>query len=174
VLALSMCGGCGPSTDDYKATVTDGIKAVPHASEMRQIFPTVRIDHFIIEYGVDKRRPVIWDTRLFFGGRYELNYQVYVEVDYSSHRIVKTTGAPKFVLWQVNRVINDSAGNIGSDIDKDVKFGEKEWEKVVAAKGDFSVIGIYINTNSPIPRWDEYVHASQNDLVTVQEKAVLP
>jgi hypothetical protein len=36
------------------------------------------------------------------------------------------------------------------------EFGAAEWKKVVEAKGDFSVIGIQLKRNSPVPNWDKY------------------
>lgn len=154
--------------DDYKETVKDGIKNVPRVTEIEKMFPNQPTDHFITQYGFDRNVPVLWNTEVFFGGRYEFAYQVYVVVDYKRNRIVSTTNAPRFTLVQVSRVYDDTPENIGADFNADHKFGELEWEKVVAAHGDFSVIGILIDTNHPVPRFDDYVHAVRKDRVEVR------
>ncbi len=42
------------------------------------------------------------------------------------------------------------------------KVSAVEWGQVVAANGDFSVIGIDLNQAPPIPNFEELVKCSQN------------
>src|SRR5437868_9288741 len=97
-IVASMCWGCSPSKRDYEAAVRDGIRKVPHVDEICRMFPNAPIDHFITQYGFDKSAPVMWNTEVFFGGRYMLTYQIYVSMDYSQNRIKETTSNPQFVL----------------------------------------------------------------------------
>ena len=166
IIALSF-GGCSPSKDDYKKTVQNGIKTIPHVDEIRRMFPDKPIDHFITQFGFDKSVPVMWNTEVFFGGRYILTYQVYVSVDYSGKRIVKTTSQSHFVLVEASRVFDASPETLGADFSADYKFEESDWKKVVAAGGDFSVIGIAIKTN-PVARFDEFVHGVRRDRFEVK------
>jgi hypothetical protein len=166
IIALSFIG-CSPSNDSYRKTVQSGIKTIRHVDEICRMFPNEPTDHFITQFGFDKSVPVMWNTEVFFGGRYTLTYQIYVSVDYSRDRIIKTTSEPKFVLVEASRVFNDTPENIGADFSADYKFAESDWKKVVAAGGDFSVIGIIIKTN-PVARFDEYVHAARNGRLEVK------
>lgn len=168
LLAMVLLAGCSPSMEDYKAMVRDGIKTVPHVQEIKKMFPGEPTDHFITYYGFDKTKPVTWNTEVFFGGKYVFTYQIDVIVDYHSNRILGITNSPEFFLVRVSRVFDDTPENIGADFDADDKFGESDWEKVVAAKGDSSVIGIQVNTNSPVPRFEDYVRAIQRDRVQVE------
>jgi hypothetical protein len=167
-----ILGGCGQSMEDYKATVRDGIKTVPHVQEIKQMFPNAPMDHFITQYGFDKSVPVTWNTVVYIYGRYEFGYQVDVIVDYKHNRIIKVDGIPKFYLWEVATVSKPTSdGAVESTYNKsnDIpSIGEKQWNKIVAAKGDFSVIGAHLITNSPVAGFDDYVHGGRKDRVQVE------
>lgn len=170
-LVASICG-CSPSMNDYKDTVRDGIKTVPHVQEIKQIFPNAPTDHFITQYGFNESVPVMWNTVAYVYGRYEFGYQVNVIVDYKNNRISKVDGIPEFYLWEVATLTTpDSGGVVGATYNKTNNFpfiGEKQWDKIVADKGDFSAVGIHLITNSPIPGFDNYVHAWRKDRVQVE------
>jgi hypothetical protein len=172
VLGISfVIGGCGQSMEDYKATVRDGIKTVPHVQEIMKMFPNAPTDNFMGQEVYDKNVG-IWNTVVYFYGRYELDYQVDVIVDYKNNRVTKMDGIPVFRLMEVATVSTpNSDGVVEATYNKsnDIPFiGEKQWNKVVAAKGDFSVIGAHLITNSPIPGFDNYVHAWRKDIVQVE------
>jgi hypothetical protein len=165
--AIFLCG-CSPSMDDYKKTVRDGIKTVPHVEEIRQLFPNAPTDHFITQYGFDKNVPVTWNTVVYFYGRYQLDYQVDVIVDYKNNRISHVQGVPVFRLAEI--VLNHPVSN--RPVENTFASGhiiyEKDWKKIVAAKGDFSVVGISLITNSPVAGFDEYVRSWRKDRVEVK------
>jgi hypothetical protein len=162
-LVVLLCG-CSHPMDDYKNTVRNGIKSVPHVQEITEMFPGAPIDHFITQYGFDKNAPVMWNTVAYIYGRYELGYQVYVMVDYKKNQVSKVVGAPKIYLWEVapNHPI---VGTFTSSH----TISENDWKKVIAAKGDFSVIGIHLITNSPVAGFDDYVSSWHKDRVQVGE-----
>jgi hypothetical protein len=160
--------GCSPPMEGYKRTVRDGITSIPHVQEILHIFPQAPIDHFITQFGFDKSKPVLWNTQVFFGGRYEFTYQTYIVVDYSKDRILKTVGPAKFNIVRVSRIYDATPESIGAEFDGDYKFNESDWKKVVAANGDFSVIGVPIDTNHIVPRFDEYVKIVRNSLFPIE------
>jgi hypothetical protein len=148
--------------DDYKDTVRDGIKTVPHVQEIIKMFPNEPTDHFITQYGFDKHAPVQWNTVVYFYGRYEMDYQVDVIVDYKNNRISKIEGIPIFRLMEVapNHPV------VGTFTSGQTIY-EKDWEKTIAAKGDFSVIGIHLITNSPVAGFDDFVHSWRKDRIQI-------
>jgi hypothetical protein len=154
--------------EDYKATVRDGIKTVPHVQEIKQLFPDAPTDHFITHYGFEKDKPKTWNTEAFFGGRYEFTYQVDVMVDYQNNRIGRIRGAPHFFLAEITNVSSNSPDTASGVYGADYKFTEKDWQKVVAAKGDFTVIGIGLNTNSPVPLFEHHVRVVRRDRIQVE------
>ena len=154
--------------EDYKATVRDGIKTVPHVQEIKQLFPNAPTDHFITNYGFDKDKPKKWNTEVFFAGRYEFTYQVDVIVDYNNNSIGKIVGVPHFFLAEVTVVSSNSPDTASGAYGADYKFTENDWEKVVAAKGDFTTIGIQLSTNSPVPLFEHHVRVVRRDRVQVE------
>ncbi len=169
-MGIALCG-CSPSINDYKDTVRDGIKTVPHVQEIMKIFPNAPTDHFIGQSGSDKNAG-IWNTVVYFGGRYQFGYQVDVIVDYKYNRISKIAGTPQFYLWEVATLTpSNSDGVVEATYNKSngIPFiGEKQWNEIVAAKGDFSVVGIHLITNSPIAGFDDYVHSWRKDRIQVE------
>ena len=123
------------------------------------LFPGAPMDHFITHFGFSNE-PVTWNTVVFFGGRYELTYQVDVEVNYKENRVSRFVSEPHFYLWEVASISYLPDGRVtASYTPGNHKFGEKEWNEFVAGKGDFSKIGFQINTNAPLPDFDAYVRA---------------
>jgi len=163
VVGISLfVGGCSPSMNAYKATVRDGMKNVPHVQEIMKIFPNAPTDNFIGESGFDKNVG-IWNTVVYFYGRYEMDYQVNVIVDYKNNQVGEMEGIPVFRLMEAapNHPV------VGTFTSGHTIY-EKDWEKIVAAKGDFSVIGIHLITNSPVAGFDDYVHSWRKDRVQVE------
>ena len=169
LLCCILMSGCGPSKDSYVKTVKSGIKIIPHVDQITALFTNAPIDHLITEFGFDIKKPVVWNTIVYFDGRYVLTYQVDVRVDYKDDTVVGITSKPKFYLWEVTDVFDKTTDHVGAKYSRGGgEFGETEWNKVFAAKGDFSVIGIAINTNSPVPGFDEYVRQWRADRIHVE------
>lgn len=170
-LAVTM-PGCSPSMSDYKKTIRVGIESVPHVQEITQMFPNAPADHFITHYGFVKNDPVTWNTVVYIHGRYQFGYQVDVVVDYKNNRIVKSVGVKHFYLWEVETLTSPISDDVIEATYNKTNYvpliGEKQWNQIVAAKGDFSVIGVHLITNAPIPRFDDYVHAWRKDRIQVE------
>jgi hypothetical protein len=173
--AVALCGGmimCGcdishMSRPGYKETVRDGIHTIPHVQEIVKMFPGATIDNFITNYNLTQQTPHTWNTEVFFGGRYILTYQVDVIIDYRKHRIEKIVSPVKFNLRSLASV--DRGDGEFTRCEWDRHFGEPEWNKVVAANGDFSVIGIHLDLKSPpIPGWDDYVRGWSEPRIHVE------
>ena len=114
-------------------------------------------DHFITYYGVDSG-PKLWNSEVFFGGRYKLTLQVEVEINYWKHKIVKVVSPPKFYLSEIDSTIRDRANQVeGANISKNWQLDEAKWKKLVEAKGDWAVIDIPVKTNDPVARFEDYV-----------------
>ena len=140
---------------------------MPHVNEVQRIFPNCPIDNFITQSAYPGA--VTWNTEVPFGGRYILTYQLPVFVNYKKRVIrrvvLETTNTPAFTLLQVSRVFDATSETLGADFNADYKFSESDWEKVVAADGDFSAIGIRIDTNRSVPRFDDFIHAIRSSRV---------
>ena len=134
----------------------NGIVTVPHVSEITAIFSNAPTDHFIGQYSWDATGPVLWNTQVLFGGRYHLTYQVPVMADYTNCVILAIKGTPGFSIVEISK----TDGTMSSS-ERGWELNEAQWEKLVAAKGDFSVLGIQLNTNEAVPNWDSYIKAAR-------------
>ncbi len=102
---------------------------------------------------------VEWHTEALFAGRYELIMWVKAEVDRQFGRISKVIGEPRFSLGEVSRVEGR-----GASYQQWHEFGAEKWEKVVKAKGDFSVIGIRLDRDNPVRGFAEYKKIHRNGI----------
>ncbi len=147
--------------------VKSGLHTVPHVDEIKAIFRNDPVDSSVWQNGLDLTKPGIWHTEVHFGGKYVLAYQVKVKIDDKNSRIVSIVSEPMFYLSAVSKVFHTSSGNVGADFEPRWTLGEKEWNKIVAAKGDFSAIGIHLDTSCPFRVFKEYVDAERKGRIQI-------
>ena len=154
LFALITLTACRDKMTDYKQTVRSGIATLPWPKEMEALFGEG--DHFITHYEFSPG-PKKWNTEIYFGGRYRFTMQVDVEIDYKKHVIERYTSPPKFYLWEIGPLTREKGEIVGAKIADQWIFDEAKWRKLVEAKGDWSVIGLPMKKDNPIPGFDEYV-----------------
>ena len=149
-------------------------------SDKKQVFPST--DHFFSTYEFNGRDSVLrktFVTEAYFGGRYQLTMQADVELDRNDKVITKLRSEPTFVLRELESV-ETPQGFYHPDVPRwrrEDRFDLEAWNKVVAADGDFSVIGITIDTTpqskSDAERARSYVHSqrSHRDRVSLLDAA---
>jgi len=149
--------------DDYETIHRSARTELPWAVEMEQLFGSA--DHFITHFGFPNKDTNTWHTCAYFGGRYEVSMDVQVKVDYANKRIV-LAGEPRFQIIEKTYVELRDGGQVASGVGNQMEFGIDEWEKVVAAKGDFSVIGFPLNPE-PTPDFDVFLRARRGPRVPI-------
>jgi hypothetical protein len=166
LLAL-LLAGCRPSgMEDYKQMVRSGLQTMPWPLEIEQVFGDA--DHFLTHWNFAIEDPLQWNTEVYFGGRFWLTMQVETEVDYWKRTVVRTVKPPKFYLFKVASVTPFPNGGVKGKVDKQWEFGEAEWQKLVAAKGDWAAIGISLGDTNPVPNFDTMVKAQRAPRVRVK------
>jgi hypothetical protein len=151
--------------DRYKQAVVSGFGLFPQAVEMERFFGEG--DHSI-SYSGNRALGQRWHTIIYFGGRYEFVMEVPVLVDRRFSRIEKVLGEPTFSLLEITGITREPSGQIGCRYGRNYNFGVKDWERVVAAKGDLSVIGIHLKKGSPVPDFSAFVYAAERDQLLVR------
>jgi hypothetical protein len=163
---LSLMGCCNQMDflDRYNMAVKSGFSQIPEAKEIEDLLGEA--DHFIGYSGSSV--PKTWNTEVYFGGRYVLTMQVEVETTRDFSTITRVLGEPKFYFHEVREAFIEN-GQWGARFvsQNQREFGRKEWRQIVAAKGDFSVIGIKLDRNRPIRDFDQYVKAIRRDRLRV-------
>jgi hypothetical protein len=128
----------------------NGVAQIESARQMEQMYPNCR--HTIVYTGRDSVST--WNAVAHFGGRYQLAMQVPVEIESSARG--RMIGEPRFYLHEVREVSISSTGQVGASFSRSIDFGQAEWNAVVAAGGDYSVIGFDVIKNAPVPDFDRY------------------
>ena len=107
-------------------------------------------DNFVFT-GKDSDFQKTFITEAYFGDLYQLTMQADVELDRNDKTITRLRGEPTFVLRQFESVEwLDDGYTAKVQWRHEHRFDLDAWSKVVAAGGDFSVIGITID-QSPVP-----------------------
>lgn len=162
-IGIAGCGfilllvSCVDRREQYEKTVKSGTENVPHVSELITLFPNGTIDHFLSSFGLDRDKPLIWNTEICFAGRYILTYQVDILVNYEDSRIKSVVGEPKFSLLDISEVLDDG---FEIRIRKQHVFDVTDWSRIVDAGGDFSAAGIKLITNTPVAGFEKYVRGN--------------
>ena len=164
--------------DVRERAVKSAVKLLPAAIQIermfstgskKQVFPST--DHFFSTYEFNGKDSVLrktFVTEAYFGGRYQLTMQADVELDRNDKVITKLRSEPTFVLRELESV-ETPQGFYHPDVPRwrrEDRFDLEAWNKVVAADGDFSVIGITIDTTpqskSDAERARSYVHSQRS------------
>ena len=153
---------CGSGYGGYVATIRSARTTLPIAVEIERQFGSA--DHFITHYGFRTEKTNIWNTEVFFGGRYTLTMQVEIEIDYGRNTF-KPVADPKFYLLETLDV-DSRTEQVHTRFSHDFKFSLEEWMNVYKNKCNFSVIGIDLN-NEPVADFDAYIHARRSPRVPV-------
>jgi len=146
----------------YRAALRNATNSIPCAAEFARLFPNAKCG---LSYYIGGAGPPSLSMDADLYGRYELFMGPVLVTFDATRREVTSSGKPEFVLREITglRKIR-KAGSLGAvtnwsvsyNPDGQRRFGAGEWQKVVAAQGDFSVIGYRLITNNPVPGLREY------------------
>jgi hypothetical protein len=151
---MSMFFSGWPSQEQM---VPSGYAMIPEAKQIDDLLGPAR--HEVCNY----REPDIveWQTHALFAGRYELVMIASVRVDRRSGRITEVIEAPRFQLLEIETT--DGTRTTFRQASQR-EFRVDQWRRVVKACGDFSVIGIHLNSDSPVPGFERYRSQAPNGI----------
>ena len=136
---------------------------IPQARQIDELVG--RADHSVMNEGDDTEEGVKeeWISEVYFNGRYELVMTVDIRVDRRTSSVSKVIGTPSFHLHEIESVEMLSGGRASISYRESAQrdFSSAEWQRVVEAKGDFSVIGIQIQKAPPIDNFDALVQETK-------------
>jgi hypothetical protein len=120
---------------------------LPAAVQIEEIFPSALhvFNNFVFKDPEDLHKTFI--TEAYFGQRYLLTMTADVELEPTEKTITRLRGEPTFVLKELESLarVPDSLGRLEPTWGREHRFDLQAWNKVYAAKGDFSVIDITID-----------------------------
>jgi hypothetical protein len=162
VLALALAFIVAMQSIDRGVAMRSGYNKILQAREIDVLLG--KADHSVMNEGDanDEGIKEEWISEVYFGGRYELTMCVGIRVNRRTSEVSKVIGTPEFQLLELESVdMTSAAPSITYHAPGYHKINAAEWQRVVAAKGDFSVIGIDINRDRPIPNFKELVNWSK-------------
>jgi hypothetical protein len=148
---------------------------LPAAVQIEEMFPLAghHIDRSVRKGKGDDRdlREATFITQAYFADRYHLRMEAPVELDDDDVLITGLRGEPTFVLREI-AAMERSNGRLSLDPvwrQPEHRFDLAAWNKVIAAQGDFSAIGIEIDP-TPVPDARIYIdrlraHTAAHSLV---------
>src|SRR6266480_2708304 len=145
---------------DYDAALEDATNSIPYAADFARLVPGLRNT---FSYYIGGAGPSRLNMERLLFDRYQLTMVIPVTFD-ASRRKIKSFGEPEFLMQEISEVKKiRKVGSLGPvenlsvqyNSDHFLRFGAGGWKKVVEARGDFSVIGFTIITNSPAPGFDD-------------------
>ncbi len=163
LLAFGLIWLAGRNSIDRATAMRSGYDQIPQARQIDELLG--KADHSVMNEGDDTDEGVKeeWISEAYFGGRYELVMTIDIRVDRRTSNVSKVIGTPRFRLLEIESVEMLSGGRASVSYrgSGQREFSSVEWERVVEANGDFSVIGIEIVKSTPIPNFGELVQESQ-------------
>ena len=161
-LSCSRIPSANPLSPNHTEIYESASETLPWAVQIEKIFGDS--DHFITGLTPTETSPV-WNTEVFFGGRYSLTMQVDVNVDYIDQKVMPKSD-PVFYLFEFVEVVESGNGQVTSTIGKQMTFGLEEWRLLFQSSGDFSLIGFELNTQ-PTENFGKKVAAARKPRVKV-------
>lgn len=159
-----------PTQEEYQKVITEQIRIsklrhaaldaadrsqIPHMKDFLALYPNTIVRYLKVS-GADFPSLSVITT---LHDRYE--FRMDIPVKYSDdHLSIVGYGEPECHLMEVASVSTRDYGaggieleaTIGGDLQK--HFGIKEWELLVASKGDFSLLGFKIEKAKPVPNFE--------------------
>lgn len=129
--------------------VRAGYGSIPEARQIDDLFGPAW--HRVSNY----QQPDLadWQTDALFAGRYQLMMSTPVRVNRRSGA-VEVIGKPHFWLTEIEQI--RGARDVSYNSNQEHQFGAEQWHEVVNAHGDFTVIGIHLDREHPVPGFDRY------------------
>jgi len=136
----------------YKSLLLAGKKQLPCVAEFVSLYPDSR---HLASYMTGIAGPPTWTSTAGIDGRYILRMEMRVTPNKSLSGF-SGSGTPQFTLQEITQVVVDSAHRSTAVYPgtTSLAFGLDKWKKLVAAKGDLSVLGIAEIKDQPVQNFD--------------------
>lgn len=145
----------------YRRAVMSGYRLIRVAQQIERVFDDVvhRIDCFHDPYMVGGPPPrFVWTSTAFFSDRYMFDFRVDVTMSPASDEI---DGTVTNIIGEAVLIVSEIMSGHGTRVvgvpgSSTPLLTLAEWESVLEANGDFSVIGIELQLEQPVHSFDVY------------------
>jgi hypothetical protein len=147
-LLVTSCQKQEAARNEIRFATLDAVdrSKIPHVREFLALYPQATVRY--LDFAETEFPGLSLDAMLY--DRYVLNLRLPVDYSADSRAIVKY-GDPQFLLTEISSV-TELAGRLHETMygSLQLHFGAVEWAKVVAAKGDLSVLGQPLEKGKPV------------------------
>jgi hypothetical protein len=77
-----------------------------------------------------------WNTYVYFGSRYAIEFSIDVELNKDHTKLIKLLGEPNFNLLVYSKITKNKGGGMEAHIASSISFGNKEWKEIIKHKKD--------------------------------------
>ena len=145
----TLAAACDLRTPSTMATaVSNTVKSDHNVISFERLYPGSEhfISYYTGTYGQSR-----WNSKTLIHGRYELTMQFDIDIDRAGTTLTSIE-PPQFWLNKRHHVqrLPDGRLSISYAPDEGANFGATEWQKLVAANGDLSVLGIAEVDSTPV------------------------
>jgi hypothetical protein len=154
---LLLIGACackkrgGSPMDDYKLAVISALNGNGYPAEFNRLYPGASN---IISYFTGAIGQPAWTSSIGLHDRYVLKMHHIIEFGKARTNIV-SSGSPMFYLYEVPSITPRTNGGFNYQMRDIATFGLNGWRRLVESKGDFSILGITLETNKPVEHFQE-------------------
>ena len=136
----------------YQSLLLAGEKQLPCVADFVSIYPE---SQHLASYMTGTAGPPTWTSTAGIDGRYILRMEMRVTPNKSLSGF-SGSGTQQFTLQEITQVVVDSAHRSTAVYtgNTSLTFGLNEWKKLVAAKGDLSVLGVTEIKDQPVQNFD--------------------
>jgi hypothetical protein len=157
----------------HDKVVQQGTNSLRFAREVNSLFGPTNVDHSISSFGSRTFSPT-WDSVAYFAGRYILELQVPISIDYQKCRLIGVMGELFVQINEVVKVDLSSSGIAGATEQGQWRLNEGQWDRLVSTHGDWSAVNVPILTNAPVKGFDEFERQAREPIRNRKEGFDIP
>ena len=143
---LAQMAQVGRLKADYQAALNDATNSIPYAVEFARLFPGAMngISYYTGAVG-DPR----WFSKIGLHGRYLLRIILPIKLS-ADRRSIVSMGDPLIIdLTELSTPILNANGTRTFSVRRVAQLSPEDWKRLTAANGDFTALGIRLETNGP-------------------------
>ena len=136
------------TTKNYDVAIESGVRGQFYPRDFNRLFPGAMN---IISYYTGEVGPSKWVSKASLYGKYVLMMVASIEFDRARTNIL-SMGQPDFSLVELSKITpnKDPTRQPSVQTGTLARFSADSWHRLVETKGDFSALGIALETNRPV------------------------
>jgi hypothetical protein len=137
--------------NNYDLAIQSGVRGSMYPREFNRLFPNA-IN--VISYYTGEIGPPTWTSSIGLYNRYVFKLRLSIELDSARTNII-STGPPTFYLYEIPKIDVRPNAEPYIHLQQLGEFSADAWRRLVEANGDFSALGVVLQTNNPVQDFED-------------------